>query len=161
MFFSLHSNVKISGAKDPLCKKDSRLFGLSKLGLFRLISFHRILFILPALYYSCGQPNRSKHRNSSRSNERDDARLRLWLQDPSFPFFVVASNGIRAVGRGAPPACPCRSLSFLLVDLVHARPVQRVLGEPAAAPADGLALRRSPAGRERRPASVHPRHRVR
>ena len=34
------------------------MFGLSCLDLFRLIFSHRILFILPALYYSCGQPNR-------------------------------------------------------------------------------------------------------
>ena len=34
------------------------MFGLSCLDLFRLIFFHRILFILPALYYLCGQPNR-------------------------------------------------------------------------------------------------------
>ena len=36
-----------------------KLFGLSRLGLSRFISSHRILFILPALYYSCGQPNRA------------------------------------------------------------------------------------------------------
>ena len=34
-----------------------RLLVLACLGLFRLISSHRILFILPALHYSCGQPN--------------------------------------------------------------------------------------------------------
>jgi len=34
----------------------TRLFGLSRIGLFRLIFSHKILFILPALY-SCCQPN--------------------------------------------------------------------------------------------------------
>jgi len=35
----------------------TRLFGLACLAFFRLISSHTILFILPALHYSCCQPN--------------------------------------------------------------------------------------------------------
>ena len=48
-------------SKRKACKRhrgSSDCLVLIFLDLFRIISSHRILFILPALYYSCSQPNR-------------------------------------------------------------------------------------------------------
>ena len=46
----------------PPAPRPTRLFGLSRLSLSRLIFSHRILFILPVLYYSCGQSSYCKCR---------------------------------------------------------------------------------------------------
>ena len=55
-----HEGVRGSSSS-PSYRGCSAYLVLACLGLFRFISSHRILFILPALHYSYGQPNRLIH----------------------------------------------------------------------------------------------------
>ena len=90
---------------------------------------------------------------------RGDARLRLWLQGPSFPFFVVASNGISQLEplAGEPSACPApaaesqEAASFCCAHTPR-RQGHRVRG-PGNRP--GRPLRRTPGVHGRRPAPIH------
>ena len=45
----------------PAACRSRAYLGLVCLGLFRLIFSHKILFILPILYYLCSQPTRAIH----------------------------------------------------------------------------------------------------
>jgi len=60
----------------------SACLGLACLDLFQLISSHKILFILPALYYSCSQPNRAHLLSEPRALRRAELVAGCALQQP-------------------------------------------------------------------------------
>ena len=73
------------------------------LGLSRLIYSHRILFIIPALYYSCGQPNRATFRiRWQHAHVPGPERSSLSTDPPNSMPATTGSAAVRLAAFGTP-----------------------------------------------------------